>query len=419
MPLKRLWSFLTSLCFLAAVISLIAVSGSRFALSRIQGQMVVVSARPQVEDAFFKLAASHSRHLLYVRGNESFAQTIRSRFPATNDSGRIEFYEARDHAVLKKLSLEEGTRRYDQIARLEWISTVFPNLAVAICVGLGTGILFPGGLSAVAPCLGASIVLLLLKSVTACPTCPRVEYAGIDAALIGAGVLTLTALVLWLARGERRVPARNAVILGIVAVTLVWQIVAWWTTKLQCLPCGVVSAVLAYVLGSGARWSTDLGQAKLGALPSLINAAVVASVALIVLPGFSFGHAKTQVQALTALGTAKRVVLRHVSEIGLTPTGKRRVLYLAAFNCHACDLGLQSIDTLDVKGVTFLHVGDRPPDLRRRWAPIPDDHLVRSTPTTLFVEKDGRVARQIEGYNGDARAIRDYCNDTQRFLAGP
>lgn len=414
--INRIWLTSFALCFLFALLSVARVVAAKVAVSKTNEQVVVVSTRPQIEDAAFKLQAQKSKNLLYVRAEESFAKSISAQFGAERD---ITFYLAKNHSVSRRLGTEEGYGRVEAMLRLERDSSVFPNLAAGTCVGLGLGLVLPLGLNAVAPVLILAALLSFLKYATACPTCPRVEYAGIDAALIGAAVFSVTAGLLLGARKGQVVLRRNLPVMLIVASVLLWQTLAWWDTKLQCLPCGIIALVLAYILGSGDKWTRDDSRVSYS-LPSMAGSGLAfASVAGIVIPGTSLLQAKTQVGALTALGAPRRRAYRNVTEIGLASSGKRRVVYIAAQGCHACELGLEVIDGFKVKGVDFLHVGSITPDKTRKWKPVPHGEAVHETPLTLFVEADGSISRQVGGFNGDTDAIRSYCNDIQKFLSDP
>jgi hypothetical protein len=395
--------------------SLTLVVLAKFELSRTSDRIMAVSSRPKVLDAGLIIGARRTGRLLYVRGEDKFGRSVLSTFGDTR-SNEPQFFSIVNGVVTSRLSQVGGKARFAEIIELTDRSEEIPAPMLAMCLGLALACFYSlRSNQVVAACLAAAGISAL-KVVTGCPTCPRPQVLGVDAAVAGFFLFALLA-GLALARGSSRVRAwAGTAIVGAVALVLTWQIAIWWDMKTQCLPCAALGFLLAWTLGSSPRW---LGQAPVFARswqPALLFQAIPIALAILLSPTGEASNA-SNMRHLAALGMPRQIVIRSISEVGLQASGRARVVLIASKNCRPCELTVAALDGVGMKGIEYFYVSPEPPDSTHIWTKLPNSERVMSTPTTLLTDPSGKVLSMIQGARTDRDGLTGYVTKLESFIS--
>jgi len=403
--------------FCIAIGSVAVVVFAKYQTTSITGDIIVVSAKPKAEDAYFILRSKTSHHLVYLRAETAFAQALQKSFPTTAPEAATEsFFRTVGRKAVARLTTEEANA---EIARQSWhedVSQEFPTLAATICLGLGLGLLFAGGSSTIVPTLLLCCGVATLKVLTTCPTCPRPEILGIDAAVLGLVAFTGLSVAFILPSGPQLLSIKKWVLFTALSSIITWQIVMWWITKLNCPPCSMLAFLMAWQVGSSGRWLSETGRV-FAIRPAVVATGILVVAAFIVSPHISADVPK-QSAHLSALGLPKPSRIANLKQAGLPVSGKRQVMFIAAWGCHACEEQLGAFDSLHLTNLDFYYVGPQAPDSKRKWNRFPNGENIRITPTTLFVEKDGTVLRQQSGFHSNPEALAADIQQISDFLSG-
>lgn len=281
-----------------------------------------------------------------------------------------------------------------------------------IAFSIGVGLFFTVPRSVTASLMAGASVLAIMKSVDACPTCPKVTILGVDAGWMGFVFLITLALTAMVLRNPKlTVPI---LLLGCFAVNS-WQLIAIQSNQMQCSYCMIIALMVAFGLSSqdSSLTSTHPGLKLSWSLLPLALGTFSAGFL-----HFTKGEFRNQEpKALTALGMPKKTKIHNIIELGIKPNNQRRIMYIAAAGCPSCENGLNTILALAGDRIELWFVGDAPPTRGNNWHKVEQDEKVTNTPSTLFVDEKGEVKHLINGYSSDNLWTRNLDQEIGKFFA--
>jgi hypothetical protein len=258
-------------------------------------------------------------------------------------------------------------------------ASAFPALAGLSLVGAGLALLFPIRRQALAPLLALCSAAAMLKFVGQCPTCPRETFLGVDAALVGAALFAgLTGVVQFF--GHK--PSTNPALLLILTAVLIGQTAAWWSAKIHCPSCELIAFISAWAIGSSYRWLPESSR-QFDLAYSFAGCAAFALLAIGSIPRF-VASSQPQARHLAALGPPAPIDVVRIGNLGLRATGQRQILFVAAYGCHVCERALDFIDRAGISGVNYYYIGNREPDSKHLWSPLPNASGISITPQLFW-----------------------------------
>lgn len=396
-----IWLF----AFVQIAITLIAIRTTKL---RNDG-VVVVSSRSKVEDVEFISASISSHKVLFLNAESEFGKHVMSSLGRTESN--INFYEALDHKPNKRLSPIEGVSQVREIIDSAARATSLPFIPIIVAFSIGVGLIFSVPRTVTASLMAGGSVLAIMKSVDACPTCPKVTILGVDAGLMGFSWLLMLATVAIFLRNPKI--SGPILLVGCFLVNF-WQLVAIQSNQMQCSYCTIIALMIAFGLSS-LDVSPTSSPTQTKQLWSLLPLGISTFSAGFL--HFSKGEYRNQEpRALTALGRPKKTKIYNIAELGIKPKKERRILYVAAAGCSACENGLHTVLALAGDSIELWYVGKTPPTTGRNWHKIEVDAKVTDTPTTLFVDENGDVKDLINGYSSDNLWIKNLDHKVEQFL---
>lgn len=370
--------------------------------------VVVVSSRSKVEDIEAIAASMGSPKVLYLTESSEFGKHVMSTLGRSQ--AKISYYSAQKYVPNKLISEADGAKKVREISTAAEQAKGFPTIPILIAFTIGVGLFFTAPPRLTSSILAGASVLAIMKSIDACPTCPKVLILGTDAGLLGFAWMLALALSVYVVKVPKIIIP--LLLFGCASISL-WQLVAVQSNQMQCSYCSVIALMVSFALAS---LSCDLEPKpqtrKL--LWSLTPVLVGSSIAAIL--HFQQGDLSTkEPKALTGLGVHKPVI-RNISELGIESNQKKRILYVAAAGCPSCEEGLTTILALAGDRVELWFVDAAPPKRGKNWHKIVRQQKVSETPIILFVNQQGTVENQITGYSSDARWVQNLSEKIEKFL---
>ncbi len=370
--------------------------------------VVVVSSRSKVEDIEAIAASMGSSKVLYLTESSEFGQHVMSSLGRSQ--AKVNYYSAQKFVPNKLISENDGAKQVREISTAAELAKSFPTIPILIAFTIGMGLFFTVPRSFTSSILAGAAVLAIMKSIDACPTCPKVLILGTDAGLLGFGWMVVLALSVYVVKVPKLVIP--LLLLGCASISL-WQLVAVQSNQAQCSYCSVIALMVSFALASiNCDLESKPQSQKL--IWSLVP--VLAGSAIAAILHFQQGDmSNKEPKALTGLGVHKPVI-RNISELGIESNQKKRILYIASAGCPSCEEGLTTILALAGDRVELWHVDAVPPQREKNWQKVNRQEKVTETPIILFVNEQGAVENQITGYSSDNKWIQILNEKIEKFL---
>lgn len=387
------------LCLLSAVGVSLVRAGDRLAASAsLRGnstQYLIASWRPVRDDLALATRLEGSGNVRYARGDTEFVKVLLEGVGLPEAEARargLVVFEG-TACVVDRLSgerdpLAAALARADRERRASEPSKI--PLAVLGGVLLGMWMRFGPGMLRLAALAGVG--LAVYQWMTACPTCPSVKVFGAPVSLIGACLYGALALGL----ASRRWSAQAGVMAAPMAAgILAWQSIAAMVTGTDCGPCAAIALLNAAVATSAVAL-----RARPVAVGSPFGVRRMA-VGVVVALAASIGASQFASRGLGGVphdAPPPSMVGYRVQDLGLEPTGRPELVFLAMSQCGTCHEVLEYLGRHPEVEIAVYFTDRVPPAYQAFAHPVPNPHLVASTPTFLLVDSDGAIKREEKGW---------------------